>query len=351
MKSIKYILSGILLLIATCVNSQTVYYNFSFLIGATLHTVNNATYTTSAVTTPNNSSVTVLRWTNNDWSSSTKTAIRGYWEGRHSGITFLSEATVKYNCHAWAWDNGNTWDWMNQQPYDYWNDDSYILLPSSTGATKVWYGASADHSAITTSTTNVVTSKWGIMGPRFTHNINNSPYLTTDLSYYVLGIDGPKDIYYSNASYTSASYTLNSALATGTVNWSVSPIGSFSVSSSTGTSTKIVKNSSASSGTVTLTATVGSKTYTKKITAYYVDMDGPVIVYGPYTVGYTLPIITGATYYWESRNDFLQLTSANGVASVSFHAPYTLLPVKDVVECTVTINGIQTCFSKNVTIY
>ena len=64
----------------------------------------------ATIYTPNNSPVSVSKWKNTDWSQNTKNDYIGYCQTRWGGgnrLIFESEATVKYNCHAYAWD-GNT---------------------------------------------------------------------------------------------------------------------------------------------------------------------------------------------------------------------------------------------------
>jgi hypothetical protein len=110
-----------------------------------------------------------------------------YYDNR---ITFLSEATRKYNCHGYAWHMTEGTDTVYiYTPYDddYWTagtyDASYKQVPSYTNA-KVSFSDS-DHSAIRTGVSNVYISKWG-NAPKFQHNINDCPYTNTNLKYYKL---------------------------------------------------------------------------------------------------------------------------------------------------------------------
>lgn len=84
----------------------------------------------------------------------------------HPNVEILSPATDTYNCHSYAWyrqslDN-NIWMGDNSIPV-YWQDHSYEQVISFTNADKVVYSKDGVgiHSAVTTSTPNVVISKWG----------------------------------------------------------------------------------------------------------------------------------------------------------------------------------------------
>ena len=60
-----------------------------------------------------------------------------YCQGQYGGrLTLESEATVKYNCHAYAW-TGRTDVWMNTpEQTKYWGDYSYVTVKANhPGAT------------------------------------------------------------------------------------------------------------------------------------------------------------------------------------------------------------------------
>ena len=93
------------------------------------------------------------------------------------GVDFLSEATLTYNCHSYAWHmfEGHQSDrvWLGYFSADedvYWNDESYYEVPESL-ATKVRY--SDEHSAVRLSS-NLYLSKWGSW-PLVEHAPNNVP--------------------------------------------------------------------------------------------------------------------------------------------------------------------------------
>jgi len=115
----------------------------------------------STVNTPHQTSVPVYILTD-DWTSTTKTYLINYWQGQYSNSLIVeSEATTKYNCHAYAWAE-NTGVWMDspkEENYFSSDDNSYALTSNIATATKVWYGSASDHSAQTTIVTYYFSSK------------------------------------------------------------------------------------------------------------------------------------------------------------------------------------------------
>ena len=110
MKSIKYIFSTILLLLgASYASAQIVQAGPWGPI-----TVNGKTYgplywyvnASATVNTPNGNPVSVLQWYSDDWTTSQKNDLKNAYMNVYSGLTFESESTAKYNCHAYAWDGG-----------------------------------------------------------------------------------------------------------------------------------------------------------------------------------------------------------------------------------------------------
>jgi len=50
---------------------------------------------------------------NLDWTQTTKNDMVSYYQGQYGNkISYEAEATIKYNCHNWAWD-GSTTVWMD----------------------------------------------------------------------------------------------------------------------------------------------------------------------------------------------------------------------------------------------
>jgi hypothetical protein len=226
MKSIKYFLSISLFLGSIVSNAQ--YYTFFCPDWVNPNNPTNECITSpislTTVSTPNYSQVDVYK-VYSDWAQNTKNNYVGYWQGQYGKRLILEEeATTNYNCHAWAW-AGITTHWMNppeEQKYFSVNDLSYVPTTNTAIATKVWYGGSgpnsADHSAVTTSSAGYFSSKWWA-GPRFKHLINDSPYNTSNLQYFIRSaISGPDYVCFSSNYYLNFNGTVSS--------WSLSPSGS-----------------------------------------------------------------------------------------------------------------------------
>jgi hypothetical protein len=157
------------------------------------------------VKTPRGTDVTASIFTGTDITDSMKIILKNYWLSFYSNkISYVGEATKKYNCHAYAWhitEGGDT-VWIYSDNYNddkYWNDTSYIEVYDHEPDLKVSYGGPCwyysyefnefadwcDHSAVTTSQTNTFTSKWGEVC-LFEHDLDNCPYDPQDLHYYKL---------------------------------------------------------------------------------------------------------------------------------------------------------------------
>lgn len=97
--------------------------------------------------------------------------------------TFLNDASIKYNCHSFAWnisDGGSIVCWMKQKTdgkpniSKYWTDD-YYSETTEQNAVKVFY-YNSDHSAIVSPTVKgMYESKWGSW-PLMRHAPNYGPY-------------------------------------------------------------------------------------------------------------------------------------------------------------------------------
>ena len=118
------------------------------------------------ISTLNGSSqVHVYKWISDDWTSKTKSDILDFYQVKYNNKLVLEDsATVKYNCHAWAW-TGRTDICMNQlREENYFTDLSYLPKTNTSIAKKVYYGGfrlgdDYDHSANTTSTSGYFSSK------------------------------------------------------------------------------------------------------------------------------------------------------------------------------------------------
>lgn len=140
-------------------------------------------YTTS-VKTPRGSSVSVIVRTGTDTAYTNRAAIKRSIESNYPGSSVVGNATIKYNCHAYAW-AGSTSVWMNN-PSKYWTDGSYSLKssnkPTATGQ-KVYYpGSGREHSGnVIRLSGNQIRSKWGEQSV-VEHSVGNCPYYFIPLS-------------------------------------------------------------------------------------------------------------------------------------------------------------------------
>jgi hypothetical protein len=77
------------------------------------------------VKTPRGTDVTASIFTGTDFTDSMKIILKNYWLSFYSNkISYVGEATKKYNCHAYAWhitEGGDT-VWIYSDNY---NDDKY----------------------------------------------------------------------------------------------------------------------------------------------------------------------------------------------------------------------------------
>jgi hypothetical protein len=160
-------------------------------------------------------------------------------DDHNSNAVRIDAATQTYNCHGYAWhksDGGST-RWINQQYggqnnlSKYWTNDAYSVTSHQGEFEKVYYGNAADHSAITTSTSEVK-SKWG-RWPLYRHLTSDCPYSASNLTRYNIPITGvncmcdydtetytTKNI--SGASYSWSGYKLSTSGSTYSVNASSS---------------------------------------------------------------------------------------------------------------------------------
>lgn len=158
----------------------------------------------------------------------------------NSNAVRIGPATQTYNCHAYAWhvSDGGSYCWINKkdsynQPNvsKYWTNDAYSTTDHFGEFVKIFYGFTADHSAITTSTYEVK-SKWGTW-PLYRHFRSDCPYSASNLTYYKVPIDG------DNCMCTSSTKTyITKNISGASYSWSgykLSVSGSsYSVSASSG---------------------------------------------------------------------------------------------------------------------
>ena len=146
----------------------------------------DAVYTNYTIQTPKGTSVNALKLVSGELTSSEKNELKNYWLDYYNNrITFAGEATYEYNCHAYAWycSEGYSYVWINTPGDDaFWNDGSFVLTTTPDENSKVSF-ASDDHSAIMTSQSGYLKSKWGA-SPLFIHTKNDCPYNSSTLRYY-----------------------------------------------------------------------------------------------------------------------------------------------------------------------
>jgi len=101
MKTIKYILSSILLLASNVLSAQ----NCPPWVppGPATSECITANIEIDTIITPNYSPVEIKRWISIDWTQNTKDSIVAHYQREYGNRLILeAEATVKYNCHAWV---------------------------------------------------------------------------------------------------------------------------------------------------------------------------------------------------------------------------------------------------------
>lgn len=196
-----------------------------------------------------------------------------YVQTNYPNATALTSSSSTYNCHAYAWHmtEGGSTVWLGYYSSTaedvYWDDESYYEISCQLPDSKVSY-ASDNHSAITTSVTDVFQSKWGQL-PVMSHNKNYTPYVSTVLKYYKKTF-----LVRPNAFCTSEDYTANAPVGS-TVTWSASPSGIVSIQSSGNSATLTKVTSGKISLTITFTDVCGNSV-TKTATDIGVggDMNG-----------------------------------------------------------------------------
>lgn len=145
--------------------------------------------TTTTVRTPNGSMVTVIRRTGTDYAYNVRTAIKNTIETEYPGASVVGDATIKYNCHAYAW-AGSTSYWMND-PSKYWEDGSYTLQtwnsPSVVGQKAYYGGEGKEHSGVVIRLSgNTIKSKWGEQS-LVEHSVSSCPYFYIPLAVQFYG--------------------------------------------------------------------------------------------------------------------------------------------------------------------
>ncbi len=176
-----------------------------------------------------------------------------YVASTYPNATILSNASYTYNCHGYAWymtQGGGTvwigWTIPGSQAI-FWNDGSYTSVSScKNNGEKVRY-SNADHSAVTTGTTDIFQSKWGYL-PLMLHNKNYTPYNSTNLIYYIRTPTNTG----SSLVCTASNFSINNLPVGSTLSWSSSNPSGLSINASTGVATRVNNYN----GQVNISATV-----------------------------------------------------------------------------------------------
>ncbi len=239
----------------------------------------------------------------------------------YPNATRLTDASATYNCHAYAWytseGGSNVWIGASTSTAEdiFWTDGSFTENVTQVYPAKVSY-ASDNHSATTTSQTDIFISKWGAL-PLMQHNKNYCPYNSSSLKYYYKTptiITGSSQIICGQGTYSIQLPAGNN------VSWTSSPSGIIS-HPATGNPITVTK---IGNGNVTLTATINSShVLTKNIWV------------GPHTT------INGIETMLKGRTRTYTLNDVNGQGITSFNwsADGGVIPVGSTTSSSFTVKG------------
>lgn len=159
--------------------------------------VTGSTATVHTVKTPKGSSVTAHKYSP-DFTTAEKNELKRTFLSSYPNAQFVSNATVNYNCHSYAFYSRLTTNpyWI-EDPSTYMKDGSYAVVFSPVSAsigTRVYFDHpdyTKTHSAVVTGTPSpgspaqnfTVTSKWG-KAPLFKHVAKDSPYSMNNIKLY-----------------------------------------------------------------------------------------------------------------------------------------------------------------------
>lgn len=149
----------------------------------------NTDYVNSSVQTWKGNTVETKMYT-----SELPDAVKNYLRNTSpSNVTIVREASLKYNCHSYAWYStaSNNSHWIDH-PGAFLNDGAYIQSNWKVGDIIVYYknGDLAHSGIITQKSSNTlsgitVLSKWG-MSPLYSHRGDHCPYNNVDGSFTVV---------------------------------------------------------------------------------------------------------------------------------------------------------------------
>ncbi len=217
-------------------------YVLLILISLVLHELSMAQPTPNVDTviyTPRNVPVEdVVKYIGDDYTTYEADSIDDSFLADYAGAILIGSSSRRYNCHGYAWTliEGGDAVWINGL-YDstyyeygllpYWigENASYIETQNISEATKIVYEISQqtnqiDHSAIPTSDSDTVISKWGD-GPLMKHHVENcqwkfSQYTPRFYKLIVDNISGPSLV------CDQTNYTFNPLTSTTDVSWETS---------------------------------------------------------------------------------------------------------------------------------
>ncbi|OGK05468.1 MAG: hypothetical protein A2487_08610 [Candidatus Raymondbacteria bacterium RifOxyC12_full_50_8] len=124
----------------------------------------------------------LLHYSGPEYNDSTMAALNALFQELYPNATLLSDASMLYICHSFAWNMSEGGPIGNNSDAAYITDGSYVEKGYSGWTEKVSYGN--DHSAIQTTEWGIVDSKWNT-DPLFRHAIDYCPYDPVNLSFYV----------------------------------------------------------------------------------------------------------------------------------------------------------------------
>lgn len=135
-------------------------------------------YSTGYVYTPNGTTVTTLLNRSPEYTQSEILAINNSVANSYPNATFYSNASVKYNCHSYAWyQQSANIHWINY-PSSYMTDGSYTRYLGTPSVGMKAYYYNGDHSGVVANVSNgtiYIRSKWGPAGV-YQHYLNDCPY-------------------------------------------------------------------------------------------------------------------------------------------------------------------------------
>ena len=280
-------------------------------------------------------------------------AERNYVRTCYPNAYIVGEATVSYNCHAYAWSvsEGGEKYWMND-PTPYMTDGSYTLTNSiDPKATKIFYYG-GNHSAVKSSGGYFI-SKWGT-SCLVRHTPDDCPYDTRNLRYYKLSMEISGDTFVPLPSLTNPvtkNYTLSNVPEGATVSWSISGFGRVL----SGQGTNSVQVEFYGSGSSTLSAAVHCRTglvvnvpglIIESTTAPYIT-DIEMFKYSQNTGEFTLRAVSNnnnGTFNWSvsgGRAEFCDLPYPDDAIFMFYPNIFTAISFYTTGTYTITVTGVN----------